>query len=54
MMLGMITGVSPRTAYLARMSAMRASAGIAGNGSPFSSINPMSAVRSTPVTVSVD
>ena len=51
--LGITSGTMPNTAYLARISATRASIGIAGNGMPLKSIKSITAVRSSPVTDSV-
>ena len=48
----MTRGTTPKIAYLATISATRASIGMAGYGMPEKSIQPISAVRSTPVTSS--
>ena len=50
---GMMRGTTPNMAYLARITATRASIGIAGNGVPLKSMRPITAVRSTPVTDSM-
>ena len=50
----MTSGMMPRNAYFTRISATRASAGIAGKGKPLKSILSISTVRSSPVTVSVE
>ncbi len=52
--LGMINGISPRKAYLSRISATRPSAGVAGNGKPLKSILSINTVRSSPVIDSVE
>ncbi len=46
---GTTRGTTPKMAYLATISATRASIGIAGYGMPLKSIQPITAVRSTPV-----
>src|SRR5208283_5194730 len=53
-MLGMIIGMTPNIAYLARRSATRASAGHAGKGNPLQLDWFMRQVRSSPVTVTVE
>ena len=54
MTLGMISGIMPKSAYLASRCATRASRGQAGNGKPLQSDWSISAVRSLPVMVSVE
>src|SRR5208337_3740093 len=52
--LGMMSGMTPKKAYLASNIATRASRGQAGNGKPLGSDWSISAVRSRPVIVSVE
>ena len=49
-MLGITIGITPSTAYLARIVSTRSDGGIAGNGNPGRSITAISADRSLPLT----
>ena len=51
-MLGITSGITPSAAYLASTASTRTDGGIAGNGSPASSITSISADRSLPLTTS--
>src|SRR4051794_31823017 len=52
--LGMTSGTTPNAAYLATATSTRSAGGIAGYGSPSSGMTSISAVRSLPLTTSVD
>src|SRR5208283_833648 len=54
MTLGMISGTTPKTAYLSSSRATRPSAGMAGKGNPLQFDWFIRAVRSSPVIVSVE
>src|SRR5215469_5380054 len=52
--LGTIRGITPKMAYFSSISAMRASAGMAGKGNPLSFDWSISAVKSLPIKVRVE
>src|SRR3954447_4739300 len=53
-MLGITSGTTPNAAYFATATSTRSAGGIAGYGSPSSGMMSISAVRSLPLTVSVE
>ena len=52
--LGITSGTTPNAAYFASATSTRTAGGIAGYGSPSSGMMSITAVRSLPLTTSVD